>query len=363
MGKEYHPDTSETRPFSHEKQVVEADKSPGRHYSPDSGEWDGQLPNAELVRNATPDYPDYPGPVARRQWATAVGIEFNLSAGERSILQAYAHDAGTPRGCWKSAATMAHELGYNEDFIRDGRKKLIKLGILVDQGRRNRVQRVTLNMNVTGPETRFAQDQTGSHTRLQENVTGSDTRLHPSSDQTKPGVTPGYEDQTGCHTGSKPGVTPGKHKGTKRKERENYLSLSFSSISNSGSPGLTPGYDSRNPTLEDAEIERLVEGNWSLLKQFWNHQGGATTTYRRKGLDFTIQDIAEKREKAGASDLAARTCVHCRTVRDTADEVKACVRCEDPICVDDRSSCRQINCHRKHGRSRKQDPQSDRLRR
>ena len=353
MGTDYHRATSDSIPPESEKRPVIQRGSPQGHYSPDTGEWDGQLPHTEVLQGTEPDYSDYPGPVARRQWATAIGINFNLSGGERAILQAYAHDAGTPRGCWKSAATMAHELGYNEDFIRDGRKKLIKLGVLVDQGRRNRVQRVTLNMNVTGPETRFDQNQTGSHTRLQEKVTGSHTRLHPSSDQTKPGVTPGYGDQTGCHTGSKPGVTPGKHKGTERIKRENNIYLSSSSISSFGSPGVTPGYDSRNPTPEDAEIERLVEENWSFLKQFWNHQGGATTTYRRKGLDFTIQDIAEKREKAGAADLAARTCVHCHTVRNTADEVKPCIRCEDLICVDDRSSCRQNNCHRKQGRSRK----------
>ena len=148
MGKEYHPDTPETRPFSHENQVFVAKKPPGRHYSQDSGEWDGQLPNAELVQNTTPDYPDYPGPVNRRQWATTIGITFELSPGERAVLQSYAHDAGSPRGCWKAAATIAHELGYTEDFVGDARARLLKLHILKYEGLQKRAKRFTLNFNV-----------------------------------------------------------------------------------------------------------------------------------------------------------------------------------------------------------------------
>ena len=350
MGKEYHPDTPKTRPFSHEKQGYEAKTPPGTHYSPDSGQWDGQLPNPDLVHSATPHYPDYPGPIHRRQWATTIGINFELSPGERAVLQSYAHDSGSPQGCWKAATTIAHELGYTADFVGDARAKLVKLDILKYDGLHKRAKRFILNFDVTRPDTGSEKNVTRSHPGSDKNVTWSDTGLQREKVDTNPGVTPGYDNVTRCDTGVKPGLTPGKLEVTGIKEREDHnLSLSSSSILNSGSPGLTPGYHSRSPTPEDVDIERLVEENWAILKQFWDHQGGATTTYRRKGLDFTIQDITEKREKAAAADLAARTCVHCHTFRNTTDEVKACVRCEDPICVDDRSICRQSTCFRKQG--------------
>ena len=242
MATDYHRGQNQAIPTEGENRPVITHGPPQGHYSADSGEWDGQLPHTEILQGTEPDYSGYPGPVARRQWATMLGINFNLSGGERAILQSYAHDAGTPRGCWKSAATMAHELGYNEDFIRDARKKLIQLGILTDQGRVNRAQKVTLNMNVTGPDTRLRQDQTGCDTRLARNVTGSDTGLREPVEQGKPGMRPGYEDVTGCDTASKPGVTPGKLKGTEKREREDLYNFSLIPGSNFSSPGVTPDY-------------------------------------------------------------------------------------------------------------------------
>ena len=85
MAKEYHRVTSETIPVPSDNRPKMERQPPRSHYSTESGEWDGQLSHAELVHSATPDYPNYPGPVARRQWATKVGIAFNLSAGERSV--------------------------------------------------------------------------------------------------------------------------------------------------------------------------------------------------------------------------------------------------------------------------------------
>ena len=349
MAKEYHRVTSETIPVPSDNRPKMERQPPRSHYSTESGEWDGQLTHAELVHSATPDYPNYPGPVARRQWATKVGIAFNLSAGERSVLQAYAHDSGTPNGCWKAGATIGYELGYTEDFVGDARAKLVKLDILKYAGLQKRAKRFTLNFDVTWPDT-------GS----EKSVTRSDTGLQRDNPDTNPGVTPSYKDVTRSDTRVKPGVTPGKLKVTENREREdNNISLSFSSISNSGSPGLTPGYRSQSPTTEDLEIERLVVDNWPVLKDFWNHQGGATTTYRKKGFAFTVDDIAEKRQKTESLQLAARTCVHCRTVRDRADEVKTCPRCEEPICVDVGSSCRQNSCFRQQGGNRQPRGPSD----
>lgn len=348
MGTDYHRGTSESIPAQGENRPVIQHEPPRGHYSPTTGEWDGQLPQAEVLQSTEPDYSGYPGPVTRRQWATGVGISFNLSGGERAILQSYAHDCGTPRGCWKSAATMAHELGYNEDFIRDGRQKLIRLGVLTDLGRYKRAQRVTLNMNVTGPDTRLQEDQTGYDTGLPQNQTGSHTRLQNAPAGTKPGMTPGYEDETGCDTRTKPGVTPGKHKRTEREEREDNNSLSLNSSSSFSSPGVTPGFAGRQRTAEEEQIEAVVRDNWPLLHESgWEFMGGALKHYQAYGLEHLHQDLETKQADVNRARLAARTCSHCRKVHDSPDQVEPCRKCEDPICISLASSCRAHSCFRK----------------
>ena len=369
MAKEYHPAPAETIPSRSENQPVIGHAPPQDHYSTTSGEWDGQLPHAELVHDATPDYSGYPGPVDRRKWATGIGIAFGLSGTERSILQSYAHDAGTPQGCWKSAATMAYELGHHEKSIRDARDKFLELGILQDAGRRNRARRLTLNFDVTGPDTRLQPDSaeskpgvtpgyndvtgevTGCDTRIDRNVTGPDARLQPDSNEINPGLTPGYNNVTGCQARINPGLTPGKVEVSRNSERDNNnKSLSFPSTSNSGSPGLTPGFRARSPTHDEDPIEALVNENWTLLQEAgWGFLGGAIKHYKRYGLDYLRNDLDQKRKELERASLVARTCVHCRTVHDSTDQVKPCVRCDDPICVSEVSSCRQHTCFRKQG--------------
>lgn len=337
MAKEYHQATPETIPIASENRPVIGHGSPHGHYSAESGDWDGQLPHAELVHSAKPQYPSYPGPVDRRKWATNIGIAFDLSGTERSILQYYAHHAGTPQGCWKSADTMAYELGYHERSIRDAREKFIQLAILKDQGRRNRARRLTLNFDITGSEA-----------RLEENVTGSDTRLQSVNAGGKPGLTPGYDNQTGPEARSKPGVRPGKLKESKNRERDNNISLSISSISTYSSPGLTPGFHSRSPTSEEDQIESLIKENWSLLQETgWGYLGGAIKHYKKFGLEYLQEGLEQKRQEVEQANLTCRTCVHCRTVHDNADQVQPCPLCEDPICVSRLNSCRQNSCQRK----------------
>ena len=351
MAKEYHPAPAETIPSRSENQPVIGHAPPQDHYSTTSGEWDGQLPHAELVHDATPDYSGYPGPVDRRKWATGIGIAFGLSGTERSILQSYAHDAGTPQGCWKSAATMAYELGHHEKSIRDARDKFLELGILQDAGRRNRARRLTLNFDVTGPDTRLQPDSaeskpgvtpgyndvtgdvTGSDARIDRNVTGPDTRLQPDTAESNPGLTPGYNNVTGPEARINPGLTPGKVELSINIERENNnKSLSFPSTSNSGSPGLTPGFRARSPTHDEDPIEALVNENWTLLQEAgWGFLGGAIKHYKRYGLDYLRNDLDQKRKELERASLVARTCVHCRTVHDSTDQVSRC--CAATLCT------------------------------
>ena len=101
---------------------------------------------------------------------------------------------------------------------------------------------------------------------------------------------------------------------------------------------------SRSPTAEDEAIADLVREKLALLeKSGWKFLAGATRHYQGNGLTYLQEDVEKKKADIEIADLAARTCAHCRTVRDNSGEVRPCPRCEDPICVNDASSCRQNN--------------------
>ena len=131
-------------------------------------------------------------------------------------------------------------------------------------------------------------------------------------------------------------------------EREEYINISLTSGSDSGSSDRES--EVTNQRHEQERIRALVVQNWPLLEQTgWRFLDSAIRHYQTHGITYLQRDLRVKWENLQKADQAARTCVHCRTVRDTSDEVKACVQCEDPICVDDRSICRQSTCFRKQG--------------
>ena len=133
-------------------------------------------------------------------------------------------------------------------------------------------------------------------------------------------------------------------------EREEYINISLTSGSNSGSSDRESEVTNQRHEHEQERIRALVVQNWPLLEQTgWRFLDSAIRHYQTHGITYLQRDLRVKWENLQKADLAARTCVHCGTVRNTSDEVKACVRCEDPICVDDRSICRQNTCFRKQG--------------
>ena len=375
MDTEYHRANSRSIPSEEEYGPVNHRKPPKDHHSIETGGWDGQLTNTKILQGIEPDHSVYPGPVDRRQWATAVGIKFNLSLAERSILQSYAHDCGTPQGCWKSADKMAYELGCHEKSIREARGKLISLKVLNDEGRRKRAQRVTLNFNVTGPQARFPlnksrttppfrqeenqikadltagyENETGLETRIAGNVTGTEPHLQRSSNETKPELSSGLEAITGPEARSNPGVSPGKLKGTRSIEREESDNRSLDCRSYSSSPGLRPGLRPREPTHEDVKIETRVTEKWDLLEEAgWKRLDAAIRHYQRHGLEYLRRDLERKQVEVDKARLTARTCVHCKELRDSAEELEACHRCEGLICKSLSRPCRQKTCFRRQG--------------
>ena len=371
MGTDYHRDTSDSIPIQGENHVFEAKKPSGRHYSPDSGEWDGQLPSADIV-TPQPTGPEiqfhnWPTILDRMAWARRIIRSHRLPPPQAAVLNEVVYRDGRGNGCSATMETLALDTGYNEKSIRTAIQGLENRTLVLSAGGPGRKKFLTLPVQegflleptpVTGSEVKpkgkgqtpvrdSGVEEIGEPTPV--TLTGVGSLLSVLTSEPVTGVEP----NPGNRFRATP-VTGSDITGGQQEEREKYIysSLSPSLSGSTGSPVTVTGVD-------DSEIERLVEDNWNILKQFWNHQGGATNTYRRKGLDFTIKDIAEKCQKAETADLAARTCVHCQTLRGSADEVKPCIRCEDPICVDDRSSCRQHSCHRKQGGGRKQGPPAD----
>ena len=124
------------------------------------------------------------------------------------------------------------------------------------------------------------------------------------------------------------------------------------SLRSSSSPDRESGVD-------DEQIAGIVQGNWPLLQDAgWDRLGGAIRHYQAYGLDYLRRDLERKKAEVQNASLDARTCVHCQKVHESPDQVKPCVRCEDPICESSSSSCRQNPCHRKsrsHNRRRVPD--------
>ena len=367
MVKEYHPDTPETRPFKKDNEGFKDHSPPQRHYSPESGEWDGQLPHADIVapqpNGPEIEVPTWPPILDRMRWARIMIRTHRLPPPQAAVLNEVVYRDGRGNGCSATMETLALETGYNEKSIRTAIQGLEAKNLILSAGGAG--QKKLLRLPIQNGELIEPTPVKGSGVetegRAPTPVRGSGvetegrapTPVRGSGVETE-GRAPTPEPVTGVslNPGNRFRATPVTGSDitrSKQGERENniYSSLSLCSSSSTSSPVTGSG-------VEDAEIERLVEDNWTVLKQFWNHQGGATSTYRRKGLEFTLNDIEEKRHQAEALDLAARTCVHCRTVRDSADAVKPCPRCEDPICVYEGSSCRQNSCFRQQSGNRQQ---------
>ena len=111
MGKEYHPDTSGTRLFSQENPDFTAKKPPGGHYSADTGDWDGQLANAELAALADnqPNLgaPHWPGIIQRMEWTRDIIRAHRLPPPQAAVLNEIAFRDGRGLGCTATIATIA----------------------------------------------------------------------------------------------------------------------------------------------------------------------------------------------------------------------------------------------------------------
>ena len=104
-----------------------------RHYDPDSGQWDGQLPNPEIAVRAGPiTNPTIGRPLDAKEpthWAEHTGPWLKMAA--RAVLREIARYADPTTGeAFPSEQTLANTLGTTVRTIRTAVKTLVHAGLL-----------------------------------------------------------------------------------------------------------------------------------------------------------------------------------------------------------------------------------------
>ena len=90
--------------------------TPQSHYSPTTGEWDGQLPLPQIATSVpTPNWPDIP---ERITWTRAVTRAYKLPPSQASVLNQIANRDDRVHGCTASMRTLSLDTGFNEKTVR-----------------------------------------------------------------------------------------------------------------------------------------------------------------------------------------------------------------------------------------------------
>ena len=117
------------------------------HYDPHSGDWDGQLPNPDVLE-AAPVVPDpeevtvseWPSILDRDQWNIAMAQVHDLSTIEAIVHQRICFHAGIKKGkappglCTVSIATLCAETRAGDRAVRKAITSLTKKGLVLDRG-------------------------------------------------------------------------------------------------------------------------------------------------------------------------------------------------------------------------------------
>ena len=111
------------------------------HYDPDSGQWDGQLPNPEITARIGPvTKPTLREPLDAKEptyWAEHTGPWLKMAA--RAVLREIARYADPATGkAFPSEDTLAATLGTTSRTIRTAVKTLVHAGLLTIVHRPNR---------------------------------------------------------------------------------------------------------------------------------------------------------------------------------------------------------------------------------
>ena len=354
MGTDYHRATSDSIPSKGERRPVIQPAPPQGHYSAATGEWNGQLPHAEIAAQSQDpgqiQSPNWPNLLQRMEWTRATIRAHKLPPPQAAVLNEIAYRDGRGKGCTATMETIALDTGYNEKSVRRAIKGLEQRQVILGHGGPG--QKKLLGLPVRNGQLYFQTPVTESGvattaespTPVTESGVADQTPVRESGVATAAEApTPVRESGVGANPGHRVRGTPVRESDiTSIEQRERHLlnddSLSLRSLS---SPVTESGVD-------DNQIALMVQENWALLQDAgWDRLGGAIRHYQAYGLEYLRRDLERKRAEVKKASLAARTCVHCQKVHESPDQVKPCVRCEDPICESSSSGCRQNPCHRK----------------
>ena len=385
MGTDYHRGQNQAIPLTGETRPVIRHEPPHGHYSANTGDWDGQLPHAEVAalaeKQPNQEAPYWPGIIQRLEWARAIIRAHQLPPPQAAVLNEIAFRDGRGLGCTATIATIALDTGYADRAIRNAIKGLDEKRLILNQGAPGQkkilglpVKDGQLPLPTPAPDAGVGRNPGTRDRGLTESQATEPRHLVPGFIAT-PAPDAGVKTDPGTRDRATPARGADITRSKQEREKEDYINLSLTSGSDSGSPapdaGVSP-HDNPEPrsempgprpasvtkadlahqstTPEKERIRDLVVQNWPLVQQSgWDYLDPAIKHYQTHGITYLERDLRVKSDNLKKAELATRTCVHCGTVHDTADKVKACIRCEDSICVDERSSCRQHTCFRKQG--------------
>ena len=138
MGTDYHRATAESIPLTGETRPVIRHEAPHGHYSANTGEWDGQLPHAEVAalaeKQPNHEAPYWPGIIQRMEWARTIIRAHQLPPPQAAVLNEIVFRDGRGLGCTATIATIALDTGYADRAIRNAIKGLDEKGLILNQG-------------------------------------------------------------------------------------------------------------------------------------------------------------------------------------------------------------------------------------
>ena len=387
MGTDYHRATSDSIPFDGEKRPLIACEPPQRHYSADTGQWDGQLPHSDItVQSNDPAQhqgPNWPTLLERMLWTRRVIRSLSLTAPQAAVLNEIAFRDGRGLGCTATMATIGLDTAYNEKSVRTAIKGLEAKKIILSNGAAGQKKILTLpvfngQLIEPTPVRDSGVPANTESTPVTSSGVSAEAQVPTPVRNSGVGADPGNKFRATPVTGSD--ITLNKHK----TEREEYILLSLMSGSNSSSPvtdsGVAPDDDpeprsevpgstatsagesdvpKQSGAPEHERIRALVVQNWPLLeKNGWQFLEASIRHYQTHGITYLQRDLRIKQENLERAEMATRTCAHCSTVHDSTDQLRECVMCHEPKCISEMSPCHRAGCDGKPASRNRAGPQS-----
>ena len=138
MGTHYQRPTSESVLLTDQNGPVVPPGPLQQHYSPDTGQWDGQLPHPGLA--ALVDSRNWPGLQERMTWTRAVIRAHQLPPPQAATLNEIAYRDDQISGCSATMEALALNTGYSEKSVRRAMQALQNKKLILAHGKPGRTK-------------------------------------------------------------------------------------------------------------------------------------------------------------------------------------------------------------------------------